>query len=153
LTTILLQQKLLPMRLVAALLLLIWTACYARCGAELFGFQTGSDAVAQVDDCCHHEQAPTSGSSSDGMPCGICDAIASGGLLMNQPLSLLAMLFTVCVGLLAGVPGLRMVLQATLRRACNAVCDIPDPPDRAPRFSEFLARTACPVRGPTWALA
>lgn len=145
------------MRLVAALLLLVWTACYARCGVELFGVQPMAPAADQVDDCCKHDRvqtpSPESDSSGSTLPCDICAAIASGGLLLSQPLSLITLLLAVCIALVVGVPGLGAWLQAALRLASAAPCHFPDPPGRAPRFAEFLARTTCPVRGPAIAVA
>lgn len=137
-------------RFLAAIMFLVWTACYVRCAAEI----SGSGEEVKVDACCKHEQPVNGDAPEESTPCGICDAIASGGLLSSQPFMFAALLLSVIAVVVLALPALRigwlrlMVLarEKSPRRQT-------DPPWREPRLWEFLVRTACPVRGPTLMLA
>ena len=133
-------------RFLAAIMFLVWTACYVRCAAEISG-----KGEVKVDACCKHEQ-PVNGSES--APCGICDAIVSGGLLLSQPLFLVALMASLVAVITLAFPALML---GWLRRLALTRSKSPqrmsDPPWREPRLWEFLARTACPVRGPSMTFA
>lgn len=132
-------------RLLAALMFLAWTACYARCAAELAG-----GGATPVDACCQHEPPPASGSSGEEMPCGICDAIVSGGLIIAQPLLLAALVLVGLAAALAFPSRVLLWLKLMTMARSSLPRRVADPPWRGPRLWEYLARTACPVRGPSW---
>lgn len=136
-------------RFFAAILFCVWTVCYAHCAAAALG---GGETA--VDTCCQHEQPVGGESPAEEAPCGICDAILSGGLLLVKEV------FTALVLLLTGL--MLAVIHPVLLRAWRVIWRASaaiwrrrsaDPPWRAPRLGEFLARTACPVRGPDVAAA
>ncbi len=131
------------LKLLAALMLLAWTTCYARCSAELYGVGEGTMA------CCQHDQGDGHHSPLDEhTTCGMCQMLATGGVQLAAALLLLFL------ALLPVVPGLlTFVWKLVLRRQF-----IPRWRQRPfqrprPRLAEFLASTACPVRGPAWQMA
>ena len=133
-------------RFLAAILFLVWTACYVRCAAEI----SGSGEEVKVDACCKHAQPVNGGAPLESAPCGICDAIVSGGLLLCQPFVFAELLLLVIAVVVLALPALRL---GWLRLVALARVKSPrrqtDPPWREPGLWEFLVRTACPVRGPT----
>ncbi len=137
-------------RFLAAIMFLVWTACYVRCAAEI----SGAGEEVKVDACCKHEQPVNGGMPEQSAPCGICDAIASGGLLLSQPFVFAALLLSVIAVLVLALPALRL---GWLRLMVLAKAKSPqrqtDPPWRGLGLWEFLVRTACPVRGPALMLA
>jgi len=122
---------------------LVWTACYVRCAAEI----SGAGEEVKVDACCKHEQPASDGAPDESAPCGICDAIVSGGLLLSQPFVFAALLLSVMVVAVLAFPPLQLGLLRLLALAKSPQRQI-DPPWRGPGLWEFLVRTACPVRGP-----
>ncbi len=129
-------------RVLALLLLVVWTAGYARCAAELAGAKAPSM-------CCTHEEAGHEHAPLDQhTTCGMCKMIAAGSLLSASALMLASFVgLVVVLGLVAAVLWLGAGRLAVVLRLDR----LRMPPLRglAPRLAEFLARTACPVRGPT----
>ena len=130
-------------RFLAAIILVVWTACYVRCVEAIGDSAPREDVTA----CCKHEQPAESGSPEKDNSCTICDAILSGGLLLSQPL-LMAAVFWVVVSVLA----MSAVFAAWRKLGAKEAAffhRIPDPPWRLSKLWELLVRTACPVRGPS----
>jgi hypothetical protein len=122
-------------RFVAAIVLVLWTACYGRC----FGEQVGMCEPECCADCIQ-TGAP---SDRDSTPCDVCDFIQSGATMI-EPVSIPAIWFEIpapadVVFDGAGeLDGQRAVGLAVLAA----------PPPRCLRLWEWMARTAFPVRGP-----
>lgn len=139
-------------RFLAAIVFLVWTACYVRCATEISGL--GKEVA--VDACCQHEQPETARDCApeQSVPCGICDAIVSGGLVLSQPFVMVALILSVLAVVVFALSSfrLRWLRLLDLARSQFRQCAA-DPPWREPRLWEFLVRTACPVRGPSLALA
>lgn len=134
-------------RLLALVLLIAWTACYARCSAELVG---AKEAFA----CCTHQMTTQQHQPLDEHTnCGICKVIASGSLSTTSS----SLLVTAALVLLAfaGVTAFLWlsVFQVHARRSGSITRGFRHPNRTKPRLSEFLASTAYPVRGPAFLMA
>jgi hypothetical protein len=133
------------LKILPAIILLLWTVCYGRCLAE----QTGllHYAVAEVGHCageCCQGEDETPPPSEDGDSCPVCDFVNSGGAPAGERLIVDApVLFPVLMP---------EVIFAAVILSGETVEGTPEalntgPPARL-RMCEWMARTATPVRGP-----
>lgn len=123
-------------------MLLVWTTAYARCSAELHGWAEGAAA------CCQHDQPADQHTPLDGHTnCGLCKMLVTGGMQAG------AFVLFLCMLLFAVVLPAALNLLGFLRQLLASRLFVPrwrllPSQHRKPRLAEFLASTACPVRGP-----
>ena len=132
-------------RTLAAIILLMWAACYGRCLAEQTGFFKAADTAWHCDGDCCEDCDGDKPSQEPNPPCKLCDFIKSGGAPTAERLMLDA-------PLLAPLPVLVMDFVALLVPVHDWDEEAPvalntGPPSR-PRMCEWMASTATPVRGP-----
>jgi hypothetical protein len=133
-------------RLVSALVLLLWTACYGHCLAEQHGL-----IPKESRHCCAEETCPfdANGSApvdkSGDNSCGLCDYFEAGVLSMIQPLHVEAAVFEI-IATLEWTMGGEIPFLTALVNEPPAYTDTG--PERSLRLWEYLVRTALPVRGP-----
>ncbi|MBL9117156.1 MAG: hypothetical protein JNJ83_19275 [Verrucomicrobiaceae bacterium] len=129
------------MKFLSAIILCLWVSCLVHCSLERFGVLGGATCCAEH--VCHEgehdeEHEPVSDE------CQVCDYLENGATL------------AVKLGLEAQPEfALPVVMQLVLPvvdadSSAEVLLSVHGPPVR--RLCEFLARTACPVRGPDCAL-
>ena len=131
------------MRILSAIVLLLWAVCYGRCLAEQYG---GSEAVEHQ--CCQHEK-PEVPPPDPASPCGVCDFIKSGAVLPSDAMILDVPTFYCLAG---WEPSwFSEQLFNSVNENTEAAVTAADPP-LIGRMCEWMASTAAPVRGPNiWA--
>jgi hypothetical protein len=133
-------------RILTAIVLLLWAVCYGRCLGEQYGMHETTAPNEQwcAHQCCQQNE-PDIPPPAPAAPCGLCDFIKSGGTLTGGPLVLNSPVFF-CLP----------VPESDWFTASEAVKSEPrqEPasnntgPPRVPRMCEWMASTAAPVRGP-----
>lgn len=134
-------------RVLAALLLLVWTTSVGRCLAEQYGLLHEMPGL----ECCEHdhghadeapvpESLPLSHSESD--PCGICHMIEHSGVSLVRPVVLAAALYLPVAELV--LPELDWMPAADAAGLTEALIR---PPIRL-CWGAYLVNTSLPVRGP-----
>lgn len=139
-------------RLLAALLLLVWTASVGRCLAEQYGMLHEMPGL----ECCDHghddedhdlpapaEAVPEPHSHSN--PCGICHMIEHSGVSLSKPTVLAAAVLLPVAEIL--IPELDLMPVADSAGLSKALIR---PPIRM-RWGAYLVNTCLPVRGPNLA--
>jgi len=129
-------------RSLAAIVLVFWVSCYARCVAEQSGL-LGTGALV----CCSDEGAQGNHQETDDdTPCGICDGLKMGNLLVSKPFAFACLAFVLAATFVLHGSLLRWVF----RRVSVPVMNLRrEAPWSAPRLCEWLTCTALPVRGPS----
>jgi hypothetical protein len=67
------------MKLLSAIVLLLWTVCFLHCSAEQFGILDCGQCSTTCPQDCQSEPCPGSENDREA-PCGICDFLALGGV-------------------------------------------------------------------------
>lgn len=123
------------------MVLLVWLACYGRCLGELHGFDWMGNADACCMDCGENE-----GEGGEDCPCEVCSLFESGGTLLPE-LMAVPPVPDFEAGWMPGTPSLAPLAVAAGHAAeAPQFCDTG--PDCGPRYCEWMASTATPVRGP-----
>lgn len=126
-------------RILSAFILSFWLLCWTHCTLS----QYGSPVAEMACECCHEDSDETDKSPCHEEPgCEVCEYLTKGSTLIShiEPApAVFSLIAEICF------PPALMVQVASKET-------IPDyargPPPRL-RLCEFLARTGCPVRGPT----
>ena len=127
------------MRILSAIVLLLWTICYGCCLAEQCG------ELSNEQTCCSGEceQVPDKAPMP---PCEVCEFIQSGGVQPSAPLILDApVFFCLSVFQIDNFAWETVVKEA--EEGVRLAVDTGPPP--LGRLCEWRASTATPVRGPT----
>lgn len=132
------------MRILSAIVLLLWAVSYGRCLSEQCGTHDHAGEKACLHGGCHWEQSE----SPDPEPlstCGVCEFIKTGSPPPSAPYLLDAPVFF-CLP----VPDTEWLTVKMELRADEATrVLVPDTgPPEVLRMCEWMARTAAPVRGP-----
>ena len=129
------------MRIVSAIVFLLWTVCYGHCLPQKYDTPVNSEAACCSSvDCgeCHDQPALPA-------PCGLCEFMTTGSVLPGQALLMEAPAFF-CLP----VPELIWLLdRMTLmdKEEQRTLVAETGPPE-GPWMCEWMASTAAPVRGP-----
>lgn len=133
------------MKLLSAIVLVLWTACFLHCSAEQYGLLVCDSCSPE---CCESEECGEADCDGGGNgPCGVCEFLSLGGVPIGSALNLDAAPESdnepetdVFLALL------ERHAQAGFARAkeeCHAV-----EPRPYVHLYEFLARRTIPARGP-----
>jgi len=135
------------LKILSAIVLLLWTVCYGRCLAEQNGLLKGAPEAWHCEHACGCEeetdQSPPPG--DDGKDCEVCDFISFGGAPTGSQFVLdIPVLFPLPEAFVAFAA---VVLSMDDLAAENVAANDTGPPRRW-RICEWMACTATPVRGP-----
>jgi hypothetical protein len=130
-------------RLLAALLLLVWSASLGRCLAEQYGMLHETPGL----ECCdhEHESEPEPAGNSHSNPCGICHMIEHSGVNLIKPVTLAALPFLPVAEVV--LPELDLMPVEVADVWGDALIRPPILPD----WGAYLISTCLPVRGPNLA--
>ena len=132
------------MRLLSAIVLLLWAACYGRCLAEQNGLLAAGEPWSCEHQCCE-EECPGAPAPEPASPCAMCEFIKSGGVVIGERLSLDAPIMF-CIAM----PEVQWLVRSMLpvEGAGLDPIVVDTGPLWLPRMCEWMASTAAPVRGP-----
>lgn len=132
-------------RIVAALLLMLWTGSVSRCLAEQYGLLHEAPAL----ECCDHEHGHDEQEEEPGHshsnPCGICHMIEHSGVSLTKQVVIADAALLPITQIALPVLDFISVLNADLTPSSWL-----RPPIRL-RWGAFLIVTCLPVRGPNLA--
>jgi hypothetical protein len=139
-------------RIVAAIVLLLWAVCYGRCLAEQNGLLAEqSPTLGCVHSCCESKDSndqdqPPAAPKDDDLTCDLCELIKSGGVPTAVPLEMQTGLEWVLHVPLNDYTYFALLAAKTVESATEF--HNTGPPDGF-KLCEWMASTAMPVRGPT----
>ena len=132
------------MRIVSAIVLLLWAVSYGRCLAEQFGARELAKQEWCAQECCQCDE-PSAPVPEPTPPCGVCELIKSGVVL---PGVFLLPEVRVLDCLAAWEPGCPTGGERFAEQSVNDVMVVDTGPPGVVRLCEWMASTSVPVRGP-----
>lgn len=134
-------------RILSAVVLVLWTACFLHCSAEQFGLIDCNFAGCESDSCGSPDCGglETGGNcAGDGIPCGVCDFIVVGGVATASTLD--AEKISNQSGVELDRPGypVNVSIPASTQMLSSDATEGPP----LVRMCELLACRTLPVRGP-----
>jgi hypothetical protein len=137
----------LTVRILSAIVLLMWAACYGRCLAQQCRAQSAPMPAASECLCCHEEE-PQNETPAPGpvQPCGICEYIQTGGPVPVAGVKLPAPVLPASV--MPVIPDFSLRLSPGELEGRAALPLNTGPPPLLLRLEEWRAGKSLPVRGP-----